>query len=286
MKFFIFGAGFSARAFAKLNKEAVAGTTRKFGKFELLEDANVKPYIFDGVNLSAEIIAELSDTTHLIVSAAPNETGDPVLQVKDIDVLLPKLQWIGYLSTVGVYGDHQGNVVDEESSCKPTTERNEMRVIVEQNWLDLGKKLNAKVAILRLGGIYGAGRNAFNKLKNGTANRIIKPGQKFSRIHSNDIAGVLHYFAQHHLGGIFNVADDEPSPPQDVITYAAQIMGVEPPVEVPFEKADLSPMARSFYGDNKVVSNKKLRQSGYDFKYPNYRDALNGMWRDNSWERE
>lgn len=286
MKFFIFGAGFSGRAFARSNDKPIAGTTRSRDKFALLENANVMPYLLDDGKLSPQIIAQLADTTHLVISAAPNEGGDPILQIADIQLLLPQLQWVGYLSTVGVYGDHQGGVVDETSVCNPTTLRNKMRVIVEQQWLEFGNKFGYSVAILRLGGIYGAGRNAFIKLKAGSAKRIIKQGQKFSRIHNEDIAGVIHYFADRNQGGVFNVVDDEPAPPQDVITYAAELMGVEPPLEEPFEKAHLSTMARSFYADNKVVSNKKLRQSGYHFKYPNYKNALTAMWRDHCWESE
>jgi nucleoside-diphosphate-sugar epimerase len=137
--------------------------------------------------------------------------------------------------------------------------------------------------VLRLSGIYGPGRNAFVNLRNGTAKRLIKPGQVFNRIHVDDIAGALWHLGERELGGIFNVTDDEPSPPQDVVTYAAELMGVPPPPEEPFESAELSPMARSFYGESKRVSNSAIKKAGYRFQFPNYRAALDAMWRDGNW---
>ncbi|TGP45474.1 SDR family oxidoreductase [bacterium M00.F.Ca.ET.230.01.1.1] len=285
-RFFIFGAGYSGKAFARANgqHEPVFGTTRTPEKFEALKLAGIEPLQFDG-SLSADLGDALARTTHLIVSVAPDEAGDPVLNVAG-DRLWKKmlaLEWIGYLSTVGVYGDHVGDWVDETSACRPVSKRSVMRVAAEQEWLTLGRDIGKPVAILRLSGIYGPGRNALANLEDGTARRLVKPGQVFNRIHCDDIAGALWHLADRNLGGIFNVTDDEPAPPQDVVAYAAGLMGIEPPPEIPFETAQLSPMARSFYGENKRVANKAIRAAGYRFQFPNYRVALERMWAEGNW---
>jgi nucleoside-diphosphate-sugar epimerase len=158
-----------------------------------------------------------------------------------------------------------------------------MRVEAESQWLALGREMEVPVAIMRLAGIYGPGRNAFVKLGEGKARRIVKPGQVFSRIHVDDIAGATEMLALRGLGGIFNICDDEPAPPQDVIAHAASLMGVEPPPETPFEEAEMTPMARSFYGDNRRVSNAKLKAAGYELHHPDYRGSLERMWREGSW---
>jgi len=163
------------------------------------------------------------------------------------------------------------------------SKRSVMRVIAERDWLKLGQEIGRPVAVLRLSGIYGPGRNALVNLADGTARRLVKPGQVFNRIHCDDIAGALWHLAGKNLGGIFNVTDDEPAPPQDVVAYAAGLMGVEPPPEIAFETAELSPMARSFYGENKRVSNAAIKAAGYGFAFPDYRSALERMWADGSW---
>jgi nucleoside-diphosphate-sugar epimerase len=198
--------------------------------------------------------------------------------------LAPRLRWIGYLSTVGVYGDHGGAWVDETSDCRPVSRRSVQRVAAEREWLTLGRQTGLPVALLRLSGIYGPGRNALVNLKNGTAKRLVKPGQVFNRIHVADIAGALWHLGSREQGGVFNVTDDLPAPPQDVVTYAAGLMNVEPSPEIPFASAQLSPMARSFYGENKRVSNAALKAAGYVFRYPDYRSAFEIMWADGSWE--
>lgn len=283
---FIFGAGYSARAFAELcSKEVpVSGTTRSEEKFGLLRATGISPLLFDGT-LTPGIGLALADATHLVVSAAPGEAGDPVLNaVRDLIAgQLPSLRWIGYLSTVGVYGDHGGAWVDEETPCRPVSRRSVLRVEAERQWLELGEAIGCPVAVLRLAGIYGPGRNAFINLRDGTARRLIKPGQVFNRIHVADIAGALAHLAGHGRGGIFNVADDEPAPPQDVVAFAAGLMGVEPPPEIPFGEAELTPMARSFYGENKRVSNAALKAAGYRFRFPDYRAALRALWDDGNW---
>src|SRR5690606_33676235 len=200
--------------------------------------------------------------------------------------LTPQLRWIGYLSTVGVYGNYDGGWVDETGECLPVSKRSQLRLEAENQWLALGEKAGMPVAVLRLSGIYGPGRNAFVNLRNGTAKRLIKPGQVFNRIHAADIAGALWHLANRDLGGVFNVTDDEPGPPQDVVTYAAGLMGVEPPPEIPFASAQLSPMARSFYGENKRVSNAALKGTGYRFRHPDYRSAFDAMWAAGDWKGE
>lgn len=288
-KIFIFGAGYSGKAFARMRPHGVpiAGTTRSPDKFSGLEAAGIEPFVFDG-RLSPEIRARLAETTHLVVSAAPGDDGDPVLNAARDAIIhhMPALRWIGYLSTVGVYGDHGGKWVDETAECRPRPGRSQMRLDAEQAWHELAETVGRPVAILRLSGIYGPGRNAFVNLENGTARRLVKQGQVFNRIHVDDIAGALWHLADGEYGGVFNVTDDLPAPPQDVVAYAADLMGVAPPAEIPFDTAQLSPMARSFYGENKRVSNTAIKALGYDFRLPDYRAALERMWADGSWRGE
>jgi nucleoside-diphosphate-sugar epimerase len=282
----IFGAGYSAQAFARANMAGahITGTTRSAEKFAALEQAGIAPLLFDGA-VTPETANALAEATHLVVSAAPGETGDPVLEAAREAILraAPNLRWIGYLSTVGVYGDHGGGWVDETSACRPVSARSRWRVEAERQWFALGREIGRPVAVLRLSGIYGPGRNAFVNLENGTARRLVKPGQVFNRIHVADIAGALWHLAGGAQGGVFNVTDDEPAPPQDVVAYAASLMGVEPPPEVAFETAALSPMARSFYGENKRVSNAAIKAAGYRFRFPDYRAALDEMWTRGDW---
>jgi nucleoside-diphosphate-sugar epimerase len=286
-RFFIFGAGYSGRAFARFvgGEAPVAGTTRSEKKFDRLRAVGITPYTFDGETISDTVRSALAETTHLVVSTAPGETGDPVLAAGR-DVLatdMPRLRWIGYLSTVGVYGDHGGAWVDEASECWPVSRRSVLRVAAEQDWMGFGRDVRLPVAVLRLSGIYGPGRNALVNLANGTARRLVKPGQVFNRIYVADIAGVLSHLAHGRASGIFNVTDDAPAPPQDVIAYAAKLMGIAPPAEIPFETAQLSPMARSFYGENKRVSNALIKSAGYRFAFPDYRSAFDRMWADGDW---
>lgn len=290
MRVLIFGAGFSGRAIGRrlsADGHPVVGTTRSPERLERLRLAAMEPLVFDGVQGTPELRAELARTTHLILSAAPSAEGDPVLNALegDLGVGTPALRWIGYLSTVGVYGDRGGNWVAEDDRLDPTSTRGRQRVAAEEAWLRFGAGRGVPVALLRLAGIYGPGRNALVNLAEGTAKRVIKPNQVFNRIHVDDIAGATALLAQKELGGAFNITDNEPAPPQDVVAFAASLLGVEAPPEVPFEAAEMSPMARSFYGDNKRVSNARLRETGYEFRYPDYRTALSDMvarkqWRD------
>jgi nucleoside-diphosphate-sugar epimerase len=287
MDVLIFGAGYSGRAFAAGAGQGarIAGTTRSADKAGRLRAAGIEPFLFAGETISPDLAARLASVTHLVISAAPDASGDPVLRTGRETILnaMPALAWIGYLSTVGVYGDHGGAWVDEDAECRPRSQRSVQRVAAEQAWLDLGHERDVPVALLRLSGIYGPGRNALVNLANGTAKRLVKPGQVFNRIHVADIAGSLWHLARRRLGGAFNVTDDEPAPPQDVVAYAAGLMGVAPPPETPFETAELTPMARSFYGENKRVSNRRLSAAGYALRYPDYRAALDALWRDGNW---
>ncbi|TCQ81192.1 nucleoside-diphosphate-sugar epimerase [Ochrobactrum sp. BH3] len=288
MRIFLFGAGYSARAFSRLmtgEAERIDGTTRNEQNFPTLEKAGIAPIIFDGETASPELIDRLAKSTHVVISISPRESGDPSLAIVEEALRRPDntIRWIGYLSTVGVYGNHDGNWIDETAPCEPTSRRSLERVEAENAWNALSERHGTPVALLRLSGIYGPGRNAFINLERGTARRIIKEGQVFNRIHVEDIAGTLRFLAGTNTGGAFNITDNEPAPPQDVVVYAAELMGVAPPPEVPFEEADMTPMARSFYGENKRVSNQRIKDLGYDFIHPDYKAAFSAMWRNDNW---
>lgn len=287
MQVLVFGAGYSGKRFAQMRPDQapVFGTTRSPEKFGPLRAAGMEPLLFADRVVGDQLASVLAQTTHLVVSIAPDDKGDPVLDALDrLPSALPKLRWAAYLSTVGVYGDHGGAWVDEGSPCNPVSGRSRLRLEAEGAWLDYGSARGVPVSVLRLSGIYGPGRNAFVNLRNGTAKRLIKPRQVFNRIHVDDIGASLWHLLQRGADGVFNVTDDEPAPPQDVVSFAARLMGVEPPAEIPFEAAQLSPMARSFYGENKRVSNQKLRAAGYAFTYPDYRTAFEAMWLEANWQ--
>jgi len=216
-------------------------------------------------------------TTHLLISAAPGADGDPVLGALDhMLVMLPHLEWVGYLSTIGVYGNADGAWIDESAPRAPSSERGRRRVIAEDAWLALGARTGVPVQIFRLPGIYGPGRSPLHKVAAGKSRRVIKEGQVFNRAHVEDIAQVVLASIQRpRAGGIYNVSDEEPAPPQDVITFAAELLGVEPPPEVDFATAEMTPMARSFYSDNKRVGNARIKDElGVMLKYPTYREGL------------
>lgn len=281
MRLFVFGIGYSSKTFIERVKgrfDWIGGTTRSAEKATALEAEGIHAFVFDG-NAPGDGIADaLARASHVLVSIGPNECGDPVLNTHADDIAAASPSWIGYLSTVGVYGNHDGAWVDEETPCKPASKRSVQRVTAENGWLAFADENALPVQIFRLSGIYGPGRNAFENFRKGTARRLIKPGQVFNRIHVDDIAGVLEAAMAQPSTRIYNVTDDEPAPPQDVVAYAAELLGVEPPPEIPFESADLSPMARSFYGENKRVSNRRVkRELDYKFLHPNYRTALKAL---------
>lgn len=278
-RLFIFGMGFTAQSLAKrLMAEGwcVAATTRSEVKREKLEAMGIEAHIFNRdtpLNSSA-----LTGATHILSSVPPDPAGDPVVDVHGTDIisLMPDLRWVGYLSTTGVYGDCNGGWVDEESPVAPDVARSERRAEAEAAWLNLWRKHGVPLQIFRLAGIYGPGRSAVDSIRAGTARRIIKPGQIFCRIHVDDIVQVIvASMARPHAGRIYNVADDEPTPPQTPIEEAARLLGVAPPPAEDFATADLSPMARSFYRDSRRVRNHRIkRELDVTLKYPTYREGL------------
>ncbi len=270
-----FGHGYSARATSKQmdpNSWRVIGTTRDASQLEVIRASGAEPHVWPGE------VPDLDGVTHLLISTAPTAEGDPVLaQLRDeIVARARQFTWVGYLSTTAVYGDHQGEWVDETTPTTPTAERGRWRVQAENQWAEIP---NLPLHIFRLAGIYGPGRGPFSKLKRGGLRRIIKPGQVFSRIHVDDIAQVLiASMAQPNPGAIYNVCDDEPVPPQDVIGYAAELQGLPMPPAVSFDEADLTPMARSFYNENKRVRNDRIKSElGISLLYPNYRVGLESL---------
>jgi len=220
----------------------------------------------------------LNGATHLLVSVPPDAAGDPVLAQHggDIGTLAGQLSWLGYLSTTGVYGDRGGGWVDETAQLLPTGERGRRRFTAEQGWLQLWRDRGAPVHIFRLAAIYGPGRSALDALRAGTAKRIDKPGQVFSRIHVEDLANVLIASMERpRPGAVYNVCDDNPAPPAAIVTHAAELLGIEPPPPMPLEAAGLSAMARSFYDDNKRVANHLIKtELGVTLRYPDYRTGL------------
>ena len=282
-RLFCFGLGYSAETLAKRLAAKgwnIAGTARDLANIERLRDQGYEVVRFGGEVGNAEMVAALAGTTHLLHSIPPGPEGDPVLRHYRPEIArLSTLDWIGYLSTVGVYGNSAGAVVDESAQPHPHSDRTRARVVSESGWLALGEEIGRPAQVFRLAGIYGPGRCALDKLRAGTARRIVKPGQVFNRIHVEDIASVLEAsIARPRAGAIYNVADDEPAPPEDVVTYAAELLGIEPPPEVPFEEADLTPMARSFYGDSRRISNALIKSElGVRLAYPNYREGLKAL---------
>ncbi|MES0871200.1 MULTISPECIES: SDR family oxidoreductase [Pseudovibrio] len=286
MRLLILGAGYSARHFVKMYGTEfswIGGTTRSEEKMADLQSKGIHPILFDGETASDELLEAISSATHILVSAAPTDDGDPLLNAARDAVAESKPTAICYLSTIGVYGDHEGRWVTETAECNPTSKRSKLRLEAEKEWLAFSEESGIPVSILRLAGIYGRGQNALCNLDKGKARRIIKEGQVFNRIHVSDIAGAVQHAFEDNASGIFNVSDDAPCPPEDVVEYAARLMGVEPPPAIAFEDADLSPMAISFYGEVKRASNAKLKGAlGYKFKFPTYREALDYMW-ENGW---
>lgn len=275
------GLGYSALALARQLDSGwrITGTTTSDEGCDRVRQHGWDAAVFDGTRPSPALRAALATATHLVQSAAPDADGDPLLRQHADDVATtPRLRWIGYLSTVGVYGDHRGDWVDETTPLRPVSLRSRQRVAAEQQWLDLARRADKAVDIFRLAGIYGPGRSALDNLKAGTARRIIKPGQVFNRIHVDDIAGVLQAAIARPSDGasrIFNVTDDAPGPPQDVVAHAALLLGLPVPPDVPFEAAALSPMGRSFYGENKRVANAHAKAVlGWRPRYPTYREGL------------
>ena len=271
------GHGYSAAALARLllaEGWTVAGTTRSAEKARELHDTGITPILWPG-----DLTEALDRATHILASAAPDSGGDPFLRAAP-QIAGARAEWVGYLSTTAVYGDHKGGWVDEDTPPTPASERGRWRVMAEQEWRATG----LPVHVFRLAGIYGPGRGPFEKVRNGTARRIVKPGQVFGRIHVDDIAQILRAsIARPDPGAIYNLTDDDPAPPEDVLAEAARLLDLPVPPAIPFDQADLTPMARSFYGESKRVRNDRIkRELGVTLRYPDYRSGLAALLADST----
>ena len=281
MRLFCFGFGYAAEAVARrlsARTTALAGTRTRLEESPPPLGARLAAFQSDGA--TQEVRGLLAGTTHVLVSIPPDLEGDVVLRHFREDLLaLPALDWVGYLSTVGVYGDCQGGWVDETSPARPMNERSLRRLEAEHAWRDFGRDNRRRVEVFRLAGIYGPGRSVIDGLRAGTARRIVKPGQVFNRVHVDDIALVLARAIDKPVGhAIYNVADDEPAPPEDVVAYAAELLGLPVPPEVPFARAGHADMAASFWAECKRVSNARIKTAlGVALAYPTYREGLRAL---------
>ena len=278
MRLFIFGFGFSGEALARRMRAegwSVAATARTAERQAELRAQGVTA--IDPTDISAMDRA-LAEASAILITAPPGPTGCPGLPA-----IVPSLarthafpDWIGYLSTTGVYGDRDGGWVFEDSPLSAQSPEGARRVGAERDWLEVGRGMGLTVTVFRLPGIYGPGRSAFDRLREGQARRIVKPGQVFSRIHVEDLAaGLAASIARPRPGAAYNLCDDEPAPPQDVIAHAAALLGVAPPPEIAFDSADLPPASRRFYAENKRVSNARAKaELGWRPVYPSYREGL------------
>ena len=279
MNLFCFGLGYCADYLsAKLIKQGwqVSATCRTSEKVAVLEASGIRPVLLSGKKVT---VTDLGKADHILISAPPEQDGsDPVLNFAEaaLAALQDQIKWVGYLSTTGIYGDHQGAWIDEETPAGLLSERGQRRVAAEAQWAATGLPMH----YFRLAGIYGPGRNSLRALQNGTARRVVKQGQVFSRIHLADITRILEAsMANPNAGRAYSVCDDTPVPPQDVVTYAAELMGVSPPALQDFATAELSPMARSFYGENKRIRNNRIKEElGVSLEYPDYRAGLSALW--------
>jgi nucleoside-diphosphate-sugar epimerase len=284
-----FGLGYSAEhyveEFGREKFDRIVGTVRGAERATALNThplGRLNALIFDGITATPDLRSAIAEAEAALVSVPPDDNGDPVLRAcGDVLARAQCLRAIVYLSTIGVYGDRGGAWVDEATPPQPAAARSRERLAAEQAWLDFGARQNIAVAILRLAGIYGPGQNALVQIASGKARRIIKPGQVFNRIHVGDIAQTIDAAFVRRASGIFNVADDEPTPPADPIVFAAQLMGVDPPPEIPFEQAapSMSPMALSFWQECRRVKNDKLkREFDISLRYPTHREGLKALF--------
>ena len=280
MNLFCFGLGYCADYLStKFIKKGwqVSATCRSSEKAAVLDASDIRPVLLSGRKVT---VTDLGKADHILISVPPEQDGsDPVLNFAGaaLAALQDQIKWVGYLSTTGVYGDHQGAWIDEETPTGLLSERGQRRVAAEAQWAATGLPMN----YFRLAGIYGPGRNSLRALQNGTARRVVKQGQVFSRIHLADITRILEAsIANPNAGRAYSVCDDTPAPPQDVVTYAAELMGVSPPALQDFATAELSPMARSFYGENKRIRNYRIKEElGVSLEYPDYRAGLSALWK-------
>jgi nucleoside-diphosphate-sugar epimerase len=278
MEMLVFGHGYSA---GFLTPELVSrgwhviGTTRS--NLDRVRQSGASPLQWPGDETSIRAAIDRADA--ILIAVAPDADGDPVLNGFAEDLARTRPRWLGYLSTTGVYGDRQGDWVDEGSVLDAKTRRGRARVAAEAAWQDLATQSALPLHIFRLAGIYGPGRGPFEKVRNGTARRIVKAGQVFSRIHVEDIAQVLlASIAAPAPGAVYNLCDDDPAPPEDVIAHAARLLGLPVPQAIPFDQAEMTPMARSFYADSKRVRNDRIkRELGITLRYPDYRSGLEAL---------
>ncbi|MDH2310731.1 SDR family oxidoreductase [Methylobacterium brachiatum] len=280
MNLFIFGLGFTGRRFAERARDRFqtvrATVTDPAAAARIAAETGFTMRGFGPEADDPRIAEDLADTDALLVSAPPSEQGDPVLRRYEDAIAASRISWIGYLSTIGVYGDQGGAWIDETTPPAPRSARSRIRLDAEAAWFELGARTGKAVQVFRLAGIYGPGRNPIVKLREGRSQRIVKAGQVFNRIHVDDIATtLLASLDRPRPGAVYNVTDDEPAPPQVVTEHAAALTGLPLPPEIDFETADLSPMARSFYGENKRVRNRLIRDElGVALAYPTYREGL------------
>lgn len=277
---FCFGLGYSANRISERLAERgwqISGTSTREAGAQALRERGYCGYVFDGRARVSEIAHALQEATHVLLSIPPGARGDPALLHHGEDIArAASMRWIGYFSTVGVYGDTGGGWVDEATPAEPGSDRGKARLAAEGAWRALGLSSRKCVNVFRLPGIYGPGRSAIEDVLNGTARRIVKQGQVFNRIHVEDIArAVVAAIDTPREDRVYNVTDDEPGPPQDVVAYAAALLAVPCPPDLDFETASLSPMARSFYGECKRVSNARLKSELLpELAYPTYREGL------------
>ncbi|MDH5556484.1 MAG: SDR family oxidoreductase [Alphaproteobacteria bacterium] len=284
-KLFCFGLGYTAQMLASRLDAAewrIAGTSRDANAQQAMSRRGWEVFPFDEGRPLADFAGALAGTTHLLSSVPPDTAGDPVIAMHGSDIAgLKDLKWAGYLSTTGVYGDRQGGEVDETSERTPASERGRRRVMAEDAWLALWKTHGIPVHVFRLAGIYGPGRNALETVRQGRARRIHRPGQVFGRIHLDDIVQTLMASIERpNPGAAYNLVDDESAPPDEVIAHACELLGVDPPPLQDFDavKDSLSPMALSFYGESKRVSNRRIKEElGVQLKWPTYREGLKGL---------
>ena len=265
---FLFGPGYSATALAELWEGPVYGTVRSERSLAALKQTNIKPILID----DKDAIFQALRGVHLLISAPPNESGCPALQL--LGDQAKRAESVTYLSTTGVYGDLMGGWAMEWSAVRPQSDRAQRRAFAETGW----REAHDRVRFVRLPGIYGPGRSALDRVQSGKARRIVKPGQVFSRIHVADIASGLHALLKSGALGAFNLCDDEAAPPQDVIEFAAKLLGIPPPPDIRFDEADLSPMGKSFYAECKRVANARIKAAtGWRPKFPTYREGLSAI---------
>ncbi|MGE4313426.1 MAG: SDR family oxidoreductase [Pseudobdellovibrionaceae bacterium] len=282
---FCFGFGYTCVHLANFLKSSeaadinwvVKGTTRDPEKKDYYKERDVRLFVHDTLSPLPELVSILQGVTHILISAPPDKEGCPVFRAYAKDIVeLADAEWIGYLSTTGVYGDRGGAQVDETAEIRPSTIRGSRRELAEQQWLSLFEKHNMPVQVFRLAGIYGPGRSAIESVTAGIARRIYKEGHVFNRVHVGDIVNIVYETMMNpRPGEIYNVSDDEPAPSHEVIGYACELLDIAPPPVVAIENANLAPITMSFYSDNKRVINKKVKADlGIELIYPTYREGL------------